>query len=276
MKISIIIPTYQPQSYIRECLDSIVAQTLSNDLYEVLVILNGDKEPYWTELQHYIRQHADVHIRLLYSTTRGVSAARNQGIDEALGEYLCFMDDDDLITPTYLQSLLACASEDTIALSNVLAFADGTSRLQPIYMTSEFQPLASHLPLLAVRRNLYSVWGKLIHRQIIRDRRFDTSLQNGEDAQFMLLVSDRIKSASFTDTDAQYRYRQRQNSAFYRKRSRTDYLHNIFIRSCKALKIYMFHLSKYSLRLFLMYIAATIMGNIRRMRGVSQLITQSL
>lgn len=276
MKISIIIPTYQPQSYIWECLDSIVAQTLNQEMYEVIVVLNGDKEPYWTELQKYNQEHSDVHIRLVYSKERGVSAARNKGIDEAHGEYLCFIDDDDLITPTYLQSLLSIASEDTIALSNVLAFEDGTSRLQPIYMTCEFRPGATNLTPEAIRRNLYSVWGKLIHRDIIRDRRFDTSLQNGEDAQFMLLISDAIRTASFTEADVQYRYRQRQNSAFYKRRGATYYLRNILIRSYKALKIYLSHPSGYSMRLFLMYIAATIMGNIRQMRGISQLKTRAL
>lgn len=275
MKISIIIPTYRPQSYIHDCLDSVAAQTLSKELYEVIVVLNGDKEPYWTELQSYQQEKADVHIRLFYSAQRGVSAARNMGVEEARGEYLCFMDDDDLVTPTYLQSLLRIASEDTVALSKVWAFEDGTDRLQPIYMTREFQPQAASLNLEAVRRNLYSACGKLIHRDIIADRRFDTSLQNGEDAQFMLLISDKIKSASFTDETAQYLYRQRKDSAFNKKRKTSYYLRNIFIRIGKALKIYLSHPFGYSLRLFLMYMGATVMGNIRQMRGISQLKTQA-
>ena len=99
MRISVIIPSYRPEEYLYECLEAIRNQTLTQNEFETLVILNGCKEPYFEQIQKYINVHSS-NIRLIQTDVPGVSNARNIGIEAAKGEYLTFV--DDIVSPVYL------------------------------------------------------------------------------------------------------------------------------------------------------------------------------
>ena len=72
MKISVIVPTYRPGSYLRECLDSLVKQSFDHSCYEVIVVLNGEKQVYEDKILEYIKGHKDVNFNYLYSSTPGI------------------------------------------------------------------------------------------------------------------------------------------------------------------------------------------------------------
>ena len=95
MKISVIVPTYQPANYLWECLDSLCRQTLAPKEFEVVIVLNGCNEPYFGRIQQYIHAHQNHNFQLIQTEVGGVSNARNIGIDQSKGEYLAFLDDDD-------------------------------------------------------------------------------------------------------------------------------------------------------------------------------------
>lgn len=88
MKISVIIPTYKPQAYLWECLDSMVAQTFPKEKFEVILVLNGCTEPYKSDIELYISAKMEgMHVQFLHTAHGGVSNARNMGIvlnDKAL------------------------------------------------------------------------------------------------------------------------------------------------------------------------------------------------
>ncbi len=215
--LSIIIPTYKPQAYLWECLDSISAQTLSKDGFEVLLILNGCNEPYKTGIEQYIteRMH-DVNIRLIQTDEAGVSNARNRGIEEAGGEYLAFIDDDDKISADYLEELMAQAAPETVVFSDLCAFDDATGTIsETFYMHRTFQNNRfRHAPsFFAIRALLNSPWGKVFHRGIIGERRFNTKYKSGEDSLMMLEISNAIKHTKFASGKAVYFYRLRASSA---------------------------------------------------------------
>ena len=105
-EISVIVPTYKPDYYIWECLNSIAIQSLDKEKYEVLIVLNGDKEPFFTEIESYLKKNNLNNFNLIYSQEKGVSNARNIGLDRAKGEYICFVDDDDFLDKNYLQEML--------------------------------------------------------------------------------------------------------------------------------------------------------------------------
>ena len=265
MDISVIIPTYKPETFLSDCLAALDNQTLDHSLFEVLLILNGPKEPYIAQIESFIKEHTALCCKLIYIDINGVSLARNRGLDEAKGEYICFIDDDDLITDNYLEELLAIATSNTIALSYVCAFEDRDKTQRPIYITADFKENQRDIPFVAVRRYFYVCWGKLIHRNIIGNHRFDVSLKNGEDCQFMLQISDCIQKASFTSRHVRYMYRQRPNSAFYVNKSVWYHFSNMMLRLNKATKTYMSQPRKYSFCFFATYMLATIMGGIRQM-----------
>ena len=99
MKISVIVPTFKPQAYLWECLNSLVAQTFAKDDFEVLLVLNGCLEPYKSERESYLAKNKDkINIRFISTETPGVSNARNIALDNAKGEYIAFFDDDDYVS----------------------------------------------------------------------------------------------------------------------------------------------------------------------------------
>ena len=126
MRISVIIPTYKPQAYLWECLDSMVAQTFPKEEFEVILVLNGCTEPYKSDFERYIfTKMAGMNVQFIHTEQGGVSNARNRGLDVAKGEYIAFVDDDDYVSPAYLEELYRVATPDTISLCYPYAFHDG-------------------------------------------------------------------------------------------------------------------------------------------------------
>lgn len=231
MKISVVIPTYKPQSYIWECLDSIKNQTFSKEDFEVILVLNGCNEPYYSQIKEYIDQNlVGYNINFIQTSSSGVSNARNMALDMVRGEYITFLDDDDYISPKYLEELYKAASHDTVSLCYPYAFNDGKSDVQLAYpLTKVFDEYHSKTKLRLssnVRKYFSGPCMKLIPTEFIQDRRFDIRFKNGEDSIFMFLISDRIKKLSFTTKDAIYYRRFRDGSAVMRTRSASARIKN--------------------------------------------------
>jgi len=99
-KISIIVPVYQVEKYLRRCLDSIVAQTFTD--WECILVDDGSPDNSGKICDEYAE--IDNRFRVFHQENAGVSAARNKGLDEAKGEWITFVDSDDYIEEDYLQS----------------------------------------------------------------------------------------------------------------------------------------------------------------------------
>lgn len=219
MKISVIIPTYKPHDYIWECLDSIKDQTFPKEDFELILVLNGCKEPYYSQIRNYIEQYLSGHsVNFIQTDQGGVSNARNIALDVARGEYVTFIDDDDYISPKYLEELYQAASPETISLCYPYAFNDGEPDVQlqyPITRVYDEYHTRTNLRLSdKVRKYFSGPCMKLIPMSFIQDRRFDVRFKNGEDSLFMFLISDKIRDLSFTSKDAIYYRRYRKGSAF--------------------------------------------------------------
>ena len=223
MTISVIVPTYKPKDYLWECLNSLKEQTLTASDWELILVLNGCCEPYYSQIRNYIESNmAEMNVVFLQTDTPGVSNARNIALDHAKGEYVSFIDDDDYISPQYLQELLKAAAPDTVSLSYPFAFNDGQPELQlPYSITNAYEHCASYgcgRLSSKVRKFFSGPCMKLIPMSFIQDRRYDVRFANGEDSLFMFLISDRIKRTSLASRKAVYYRRVRANSANFRKR----------------------------------------------------------
>ena len=216
MEITVVIPTYRPQGYLRECLDSLACQTFPKDRFEVLVVLNGCDSPYREEIEEYISgAGSGLDIRLIHTEQAGVSRARNMALDLAKGRYMCFIDDDDFVSPAYLEELYAKASEDTVVLAYPKAFHDGDPTTVPYRTEEMFIRLSvnGRQSVTKARNLLHITCMRLIPRTVIGDRRFDTSFSVGEDTLMMFLISDRIANVDFTSDRAVYYRRFRKDGA---------------------------------------------------------------
>jgi len=231
MDISVIIPSYKPGDYIRECLDSLKKQTLLYSKFEILIILNGCNQPYNDELQQYIVQElSNLNVYLMQTDIPGVSNARNIGLDNAAGEYICFLDDDDALSPNCLAELLSNSSKDAVSINNSVIFTDNLDNTASFYITEKFNKILKlGKCTLLNSRSLFSVsYCKLIHKDIIGTRRFNLKYKLGEDALFMALISDRIKRIVPTSSSALYFRRIRKGSAITTERSKCEIWKNNF------------------------------------------------
>ena len=107
-KISIIVPIYNVERYIRECLDSIIRQTFSD--WECLLIDDGSPDNSGAVCDEYAK--IDGRFRVFHKPNGGVSSARNYGIEKAQGEWVTFIDSDDFISPTFLEGLYKPIMQD--------------------------------------------------------------------------------------------------------------------------------------------------------------------
>ena len=261
MKISVIIPSFKPQKYIWECLDSLKAQTFPKEEFEVIIVLNGCCEPWKEQIESYIVESMiGFNTKLIQTNTPGVSNARNIGINSAKGEYIAFIDDDDYVSSQYLEELYSLTSDDILALSYQLAFKDGEKKYHPYYITKQYEKYCNQktLPFHKARRLFNRPTYKLISRKIIGNKRFDTSFSNGEDSLFMFLISDGFKFVTFTSKNAVYYRRYREGSANKLRGDRISKAKNSLLLVSNYINIYMHNPFKYNMRFLLSRIIGSI------------------
>lgn len=104
-QLSIIIPVYQVENYIRACLESIYRQGMKEDSFEVIVVNDGTKDRSMEVIQDITKEHSN--ITVINQKNQGLSMARNNGIEKAKGEYILLVDSDDLLAEKCLPPLIA-------------------------------------------------------------------------------------------------------------------------------------------------------------------------
>lgn len=225
MKISVIVPSYKPQAYLWECLNSIYHQTFPKTEYELVLVLNGCNEPYHTQIKEWLTAHADLQVQYIQTDAPGVSNARNIGMQAARGGYFSFIDDDDYVSEAYLSDLYRYVTRDVVAISDAVSFDDETKEidkdnaLHRDFVSKSCRRLYS----IVKTRKFYSApVRKLVNREIINNRLFDTHFKNGEDTLFFFLISDRVVKTRPSSGAAVYYRRCRAASAHFAKKKRME------------------------------------------------------
>ena len=108
--ISIIIPVYNAENYLRRCIESVLSQSFTD--FELILMDDGSKDKSPQICDEYASQ--DTRVQVIHKANGGVSAARNDGLDIAKGEYVTFIDSDDWVEREYLQSLYDKRSLDFV------------------------------------------------------------------------------------------------------------------------------------------------------------------
>ena len=105
MKLSIVIPAYNVEQYIGNCLDSIFNQQIETDMLEVIVVNDGSKDG----TEDIIKQYASQHPNLIYISqeNQGQSVARNTGLKRATGDLIWYVDSDDATTENSIQTIFS-------------------------------------------------------------------------------------------------------------------------------------------------------------------------
>jgi len=268
--ISVIIPTYQPTDYIWQCLDSLNRQSLDHSCYEVIIILNGKKEPYYNQINHYISQNAQTAFRLIYTDISGVSNARNTGMEASNGDFICFLDDDDWVSDNYLEELLKVSTYKGLAISNVRLYIERNACYADSYMTKAFakNKERKQITILSTRSLCNSACIKIIPKTIIGNSRFNPRFKISEDVLFMATISSNIKEIRLTSPEAIYFRRVRKGSATYTKQTTKSLVLNNLRLIRELIKIFFSQPKKnYNIRFFLLQGMGLFKNIIRIIKG---------
>ena len=112
MRLSVVVPVYNVEPYLRKCVDSLLDQDLTGDEYEIVLVDDGSTDQCGAICDSYASQYAQV--KVVHQPNGGLSAARNSGIDVAQGAYVVFVDSDDFIEPNVLKTLVGKAEADDL------------------------------------------------------------------------------------------------------------------------------------------------------------------
>lgn len=206
-KVSVIIPTLNRPDFLIEAAQSVLNQ--STPAFEIIVINDGSMADYKDKIQEIELLSSRISIFHL-PTNKGVAAARNFGIEKASGDYILFLDDDDLLHPSMLESCLtyfkknkdvdvvSCWSE-TLMSTNPLGapLKDENHRLKRYFLNNLFLPkrinnakLEKH-PISEILRSIPQINSCLAKRKSIGNVRFAEDLMVGEDVYFWLSLAAR-------------------------------------------------------------------------------------
>lgn len=123
MRVSIIAPIYNTEKYLRECIDSILAQTYTD--FELLLVNDGSTDKSGEICDEYAEK--DSRIRVFHQLNSGPSAARNLGLEYAKGEWISFVDSDDYVGINFLNIFNNDYSEEVLFFSPIQVFEDGNT-----------------------------------------------------------------------------------------------------------------------------------------------------
>lgn len=185
--VSVIIPVYNSERYLPECIESLIRQTLQ--ACEFIFINDGSTDRSLEILEKY--QQCDERIKIYNQENQGVSAARNYGIQLSKGEYIGFVDSDDMIEVDYFNTLYQTAKQNIcdLVLCN-LKFSKGDSEIKYPFNTNELldnQYIKQNIyPYFLKYDNLNSVCNKLYKKSIVDNYQiaFPKSIALGEDGLF--------------------------------------------------------------------------------------------
>lgn len=212
MKISVIIPVYNGEAYLRVCLDSILKSPYQE--MEVIVVDDGSEDSSWEIIEEY-RAH-DPRIISVTGKNAGVSAARNRGLDMAEGEYIFFADCDDIIYEKSVRKLYrtACETGADLVIGNYRYLHDYSGELERPSQWIGNRTLIGDARLGCVHLSCI-LSNKLWKREILEKHhlRFEP-LRMGEDLNFFLKYLA-LSNKVVTVKECIYDYRLHEGSASY-------------------------------------------------------------
>ena len=206
--VSIIVPVYNSEKYLKKCIESIINQTYKN--LEILLINDGSKD----KSKEICIEFNDSRIKFIDKENEGVSTSRNIGLESAEGKYIAFVDSDDYIEKKYIEKLLKvlkAQNADCVICGYNRIYENKTEKItkekELILNKEEFLKT-----ILNVQNGTGFCWGKLWKAEIIKNIQFDPKVFIGEDALFCMMSCKNINKIYILN-EALYNYRFNENSA---------------------------------------------------------------
>lgn len=210
--VSIIVPIYNTEQYLDECIKSMVEQTYRN--LEIILIDDGSGDKSGNICKAWAEK--DERIRYIYQENRGVGAARNRGLQEAHGEYLSFVDADDMICETFcrqMADILLSKNADIVYCNKTCFYEDGrrevageSSMVTFTWKNTEYE--------CCDPKGHYTASAAIYKREVLEGLFFQEDLYVGEDTVFFSMAVRNANVLAFYDAPL-YHYRILEVSSFH-------------------------------------------------------------
>ena len=185
--VSVIMPAYNSEKYIGKSIESVLAQDYEK--FELIIVDDGSKDGTKSIVEQYAKN--DIRIKLLEQANQGVSAARNKGLDTATGEYVAFLDSDDLWDADNLSVMVQaaeCTKSGLVCASMDIINADGTrQKANTAYKDGELMDFVTNNNEI---RFFWGIGSVIIRRDILEKYhiRFDEGIAIMEDIGFYIKI----------------------------------------------------------------------------------------
>lgn len=215
MKLSIIIPVYNLEEYISSTLDSLLRINFSRN-YEIIVVNDGSTDNTENIIKEYQKRYSQ--IKLITIRNSGVSIARNIGIKNAVGDYITFVDGDDLVDQNFFElgiNEMESGGFDFIQSNFQKVNNDEISYFQYVehdVVIDSRNEMYSYF--FSPEKNLIynSVWGKIYKRSLVNDIQFDSNVSVSEDQKYIFDLFSKCNRIKLLSTIGIH-YIQRESSA---------------------------------------------------------------
>ena len=216
MKVSIIIPVYKAEKYLKTCVDSVLSQTYKD--LEVILIDDASPDKCGEICEEYAKK--DERVKVIHKENEGVSKARNAGLEIATGDYVQFVDSDDYLDVTMTEKLVKAMENDKSDMV-LSGFYEKNMNFERVSKAEEEPGVYSKEQILKnIMNNPYSfhygvLWNKLFKRELLDSVRFSSDMDFGEDFIFNLYYLKYVKNVSVIDEPLYYYIRFNTDSLMY-------------------------------------------------------------
>lgn len=179
--VSVIVPVYNCEKYVKECVNSIIEQSYPN--IEVLLVDDGSSDSSYQICMDFQEKYS--RIKVLHKENGGASSARNMALSQAKGEYIAFVDSDDIIDKNYIRKLydlMVSEGADISSCGYDTTLPDGKIVPCESFGLEKIGPNIGDIDLVHYP---YTVWHLLFRRESIGNIRFDESIYFLEDLKFV-------------------------------------------------------------------------------------------
>ena len=220
LELSIIIPVYNVEGYLKECLDSILK--IKGIAYEIILIDDGSTDQSGTICDLYQEKFGEDFIKVVHKKNLGVSSARNEGIKKAKGKYIIFVDSDDSLIAENFTYVLEHIEGNDLVISGINYIYKNKKKLKKlqnnkINFENKYE-INNNYKLLERQYVFYAVYGKVYKNSIIQENRlfFDTDFSILEDSIFVWKYLEKCTKVETLEKNF-YNYRQVEGPSLVKK-----------------------------------------------------------
>lgn len=211
--LSVVIPIYNSEKYMKNCIDSIINQTYRN--IEIILVDDGSKDSSAQICDNYAKK--DNRIIVIHKENNGVSSARNSGIDIAKGKYISFIDSDDYVDEFFFEKMLdlMCKMDSDLVFCDI-KFVENDVEIKKINFSEKKSFSNTEMMEKMFNYNCanFAVWNKIYLTDIVKKIRFYEEILIKEDGLFCFQYLNNIKNVCYIN-EAMYTYIQQKNSALH-------------------------------------------------------------